>query len=159
MGPHKITKTDANIVDLQEPNENNKEQRLMNAPQPLKLREVHSNNSSQTDITVNSSALSENTEDMDAEFYENIQLPPVKASEEAAKNNNSSCNNNTSCKESKRSQWRNQLKHQTTSNNFLQQNQHTIDNLPSIITTSAENKNNITDDDQVIKQHEHDRRS
>lgn len=156
--PHKITKTNANKVDLQQPKENNEEQRLMNSPPPLKLHEVHSNNSSQTDITVNSSALSENTEDMDAEFYENIQLPSVKASEEATKNNNSACNNNTSSssKESKRSQWRNQLKQQTTSNHFLQQNQHTIDDLPSIITTSTENKNNsnIIDNDQVSKQHD-----
>jgi len=92
---------------------------------PVKLH-VNSNNSSQTDITLNSSSLSENTE-MDAESYEfqhNIQIPI----------NNAPLSKSASSKRSKRSQWRDQL--QENSHNFFQQ-QPTIEDLPNVISTTS----------------------
>lgn len=75
---------------------------------------LDSNNSSQTDITVNSSTLSDAT-DMDVDFYEyqqNIQVPKE-----------------TPPKSSRRSQWRGSLK-TSQKNNF---HEGALDDLPSVI--------------------------
>merc|ERR1711982_71869 len=84
---------------------------------------------------------------MDTECYENIRLSSIKIPEERAKIKYSTS------KKSKRSQWRNQLTQKnSTSNHFIQQNQHTIDDLPSIITTSNDNMEDI---DQInCKRHQ-----
>ena len=82
---------------------------------------LDSNNSSQTDITVNSSTLSDTT-DMDVDFYEyhqNIQ-EPIKDSFRPPQPKQSS----------RRSQWRESLKTNQKSNFFKKA---TLDDLPSVI--------------------------
>jgi len=96
-----------------------------------KQKRLHldSNNSSQTDITVNSSTLSDATE-MSVDIYEyeeNMQVP-IKNDPKPSENRSP-----LPSKRSRRSQWRESLK--KDSSDFFKQ-QPTIDDLPKVIATT-----------------------